>query len=92
MTNKKGWKERELEFMNYMYGDLAKKFDNKGYFDDRQLFANVYNQIIEAISSLRKEPPVFVCVAMGDHIDRQRVEYLDPIKKKYKEGLWDGRM
>lgn len=92
MTNERSWKERELDYMNYFYGDLARKFDNKGYNDDRQLYANLYNQLIEAISSLRKNPHVTVCVAMNQYLDKIRTEYLDPIKKKYNEGLWEGRM
>lgn len=65
------WKEKKLDYMTFIYGDYAKKYDNE-YGDDRQLFVNMYNMIIEALGSLEDEPNLFVKCA----VDKEINEYL----------------
>lgn len=61
------WKERKLDNIKFFYGDLAEKYDN-GYGDDRQVFVNLYNMIIEAIESLPDEPNNYICCAVNHSI------------------------
>ena len=92
MANKTNWKEQKLDYLDFMYGKYARMFDNKGYGDDRQLFANCYNQIIEAVNTLRQNPHVIVRVAINDYIKEREEVCLKPIVNKFKDGLWEGRM
>lgn len=65
------WKERKLDNITFFYGDLAKKYDN-GYGDDRQVFVNLYNMIIEALESLPDEPNNYICCAVNHSISDDR--------------------
>lgn len=41
----------------------------KGHKDDRLVFINIYNQIVEAIESLPEEPLAYIRVVMWRQID-----------------------
>ncbi len=77
----RSWKQRELDYMEFMYGEEIKKYE--GHKDDRQIYINIYNIIIEALNTLPEEPVTFIKVAMNHHIDEDK-KVLDSIKEEFK--------
>ena len=76
------WKEQKLDYMMFRYSDLAKKFDN-GYGDDRQLFVNTFNMIVEALESLEDEPNIYIKCAVNKAI-AEDIAVLNKIEKHFK--------
>lgn len=67
----KSWKEHKIDYLEMFYGDAYKDFKKANVFDDRRLYVNIYEMIVKAINSLRKNPDTFVVVAMNHHIDEE---------------------
>ena len=63
----KTWKTRELEYIKDCYGDVIAEYE--GFTDDRRLYCNTYNMLIEAIESLQDDPNVVVRCAMNNYIN-----------------------
>lgn len=76
------WKEQKIDYLQMLYGRLIKKYSLNEYRDDRKLFCNIYNMIVEAVNSLPDEPNNYVCVAMNKHINED-LEVLDRIKENF---------
>ena len=83
MSRKKSWKESNLDYLDTVYGSYKAKYDH-GYGDDRQIFVNIYNMIVESVRSLPDDPDVYVCVAMNNLINED-TKKMDKIKN-YFEG------
>ena len=74
------WKEWNLYYFKKRFGDKVAEYMN--YHDDRRLYANVYNIVMEAINSLPDEPLVFIKVAMDRRITEE-AETLKEIRERF---------
>lgn len=80
---KESWKTLRTKNLKLRYG---KRYDEwKHYSDDRKVFANTYEMLMEAIESLPDEPKPFVCVAMNEAINKE-CRMLDEIIDEFSEG------
>lgn len=79
------WKSLKLEVLKMKYGKTVKTWS--GIFpqvtDDRMVFINIYNQLMEAVNSLQDDPHVAVCVAMNRYIDEE-CKVLNSIRKNFQ--------
>lgn len=78
---KKTWKEAKLtSFINRNIGCYTeyKKAVENGCGDDRRVFVNMFDQIVNAIASLPDEPVAYIRVAMWRQINRDQ-DTLDKI-------------
>lgn len=75
------WKSLKLGVLEIQYGKLAKEWNNvfPPVSDDRRVYINIYNQLIEAVKSLSDNPNNVVCVAMNRYIAEEK-KTLDEIK------------
>ena len=60
---KKTWKEAKIDYLEFFFKKDAERWEPMS--DDRRLFHNMYNQIMEAINSLPNKPNNYVCVALN---------------------------
>lgn len=67
---KKTWKQAKLHDIEVRYGGIIEEFKN--YNDDRMVYVNTYNQIIEAIKSLPEEPLSYIKMAMFHQINMDK--------------------
>ena len=72
---KKTWKEAKLtSFINRnvgLYNEYKKAVEN-GCDDDRRVFVNTFDMIVNAIASLPDEPVAYIRVAMWRQINRDQ--------------------
>lgn len=66
---KKTWKAMKIESVKNTWSGVYKDFT--GYDDDRKVFRNTYDMIMEALESLPDEPVSLVRVAMWRQIKRE---------------------
>lgn len=71
------WKEHKLNYMQFMYGDKIAEYEHCK--DDRRVYFNIYNMIIEALNDMPDEPNNYICVAMNHKIDED-LKTLDRIR------------
>lgn len=76
------WKKSKLDYIELFYGDAYKQFKADDAHDDRRVYINTYEMIVNAIKSLRKEPDIFVRVAMNDAINRE-LEMMRDIGRRF---------
>ncbi len=81
------WKERQIDYLKFRYGDYVEFCKKAEKFDDRCLMVRIYCQIVEALNSLDDEPIPFVCVAINNSIEKE-MKTMDSIVKRIEEGLW----
>lgn len=74
------WKERKYDYMFTKYQPFLSKC--VGFNDDRRVFINTYNMLMEAIASLDDEPNNFVAVAMNTAM-QEEYSMLDRIMKRF---------
>ena len=67
---KKTWKQARLHDIELRYGGRIEEY--KGFTDDRKTYINIYNQIIEAITSLPEEPCSYIKVAMWHQFNKDK--------------------
>lgn len=77
------WKQGKLSYMKLLYGGLIGEFSQHD--DDRRLYVNTYNQIIEAVESMPDTPNNYVAVALNAKI-RRDLEMLDRIQDRFLRG------
>ena len=77
------WKQGKLSYLKLMYGGPVGMFADHD--DDRQLYVNTYNQIIEAVESMPDTPNNYVAVALNAKI-RRDLEMLDRIQGRFLRG------
>jgi hypothetical protein len=78
---KRSWKDNEIDYIQFMYGKQIAKYE--GHNDDRQIYINIYNMIMEALKDLKKEPNVYIKVAMKAAINKD-LQTLDDINKRFE--------
>ena len=74
------WKEHKFDYMQFMYGDKLAEYEHCK--DDRRVYFNTYNMIIEALKELPDEPSAYVCCAMNHYIDED-LKRLDRIREVF---------
>lgn len=67
---KKTWKQAKLHDIETRFGGCIEEY--KDFADDRLVYVNIYNQIIEAIESLPEEPHDYIKVAMSIKINKDK--------------------
>ena len=70
ITMKKTWKQMKIESMQHNYGHHIEEF--KGHKDDRLVYVNTYNSIMEALESLPEEPHSYIRVAMFRQLNKDK--------------------
>ena len=75
------WKSRKLRWIRGKYEVSAEKWKDICD-DDRRIFVNMFNIMIEAICSLPEKPYIFICAAMNDKIDKYS-ETMDDILERF---------
>ena len=75
------WKSRKLWQVRRKYEVNVEKWKDV-YNDDRRIFVNMFNIMIEAICFLPEEPCTFICVAMNDKIEKY-METMDSILEHF---------
>lgn len=68
---KRSWKATKLAILEKEYGKEAAEWDKiePAVEDDRRVYINMYNQLVEAVKSLEDEPHAVVRVAMNHYIE-----------------------
>lgn len=79
---KESFKERKIRQMEYFFGEAYRDFMTQDPHDDRRVYINIYNKIVEALNSLPKNPNNYVCVAMINAIDAD-LETLEDIGRRF---------
>ena len=77
---KKTWKQARLHDIELRYGGRIEEY--KGFTDDRKIYVNIYNQVIEAIESLPEEPCSYIKVAMWHQFNKDK-EILNRIQAEF---------
>ena len=77
---KKTWKQTRLHDIELRYGGCIEEYE--GFTDDRLIYVNLYNQVIEAIKSLPEEPCSYIKVAMWRQLNRDK-EILNRIETEF---------
>lgn len=67
------WKHRKIALLERNYGEVAERWTNlfPPVRDDRRVYLNIYNQLVEAVNSLPDNPNTVVCVAMNRYISEE---------------------
>lgn len=81
--NNKTWRDKKIDYIEYFYKRNYDLYSTVDKYDDRRLYRNIYDQIIEAIESIPENPVPFVAVAMNDHVSHD-LETLDDINNRFK--------
>lgn len=76
------WKERRIENLEYFYGKAYEQFKSEDPHDDRRVYINTYEMIMEAVKSLKNEPNNYVAVAMNKAIAKD-LTMLEDIGKRF---------
>lgn len=80
------WRHRKIALLERNYGEFAERWTNlfPPVRDDRRLYINIYNQLVEAVNSLPDNPNTAVCVAMNRYISEE-TKTLDAIIAAFLE-------
>ena len=78
----KNWKEDKTNYIEWFYGRAYRQFKAEGAHDDRIVYVNTYEMIMKALNSLRKNPDLYVRVAMNKEIEKD-LETLREIGKEF---------
>ena len=74
--------ERLRSDLELMYGDLYTEWNGK-YHDDRQIYCNIYNQMMEALEALNGMANVYVWVAVRHEMNRDE-KVMREIEQKFE--------
>ena len=74
------YKQKKISYHKFMYEEPTERFN--GHNDDRQLYVNIYNYVLEALESIEEEPHNFICCAINHYLDKE-YETLDDIKERF---------
>lgn len=83
MKNNKTWRERKEDYIKFMYGKAYRKYAEADPHDDRRLYMNMYDQIMEAVQSVPADPVPFVAVAMNNEMEKS-FKTMDRIQEHFK--------
>lgn len=78
----KTWKQTKISSFKNQFGGRIEEF--KGFDDDRRVYINMYNQIIDAIESLPDEPRGYIKCAVTRQIKADK-EILYSIIEKFED-------
>ena len=76
MTN--SYLSSKINYINNRYLNIATKYNNSGYTDDRQNVVNAYKTIINTLKELPEEPTLMIRIAINDLLDTE-IEFMDKI-------------
>ena len=74
------WKEKKILFLHELYGDVVNDWANEN--DDRGLYVNIYNQLLNGFKSLPDEPHIIVKCAMN-HYQEEQLEMMKRIRNHF---------
>lgn len=84
----KTWKARKLHDFDLLYETTYRNFRNQidtlDRNDDRRIFVNMYDRIVEAINSLPDDPVTYVRIAMWRAINKDKEE-LNKIQAQFDD-------
>ena len=80
--NGKEWAEGRMENIRRKYGEKAEEWKKEG--DDRLIYCNMYNRMMEGLEWLKEDTPSFVVVAMTSKCFEYRAE-MDEILERFKD-------
>ena len=76
------WKEGKIEYMRFLYGtkvtQYTKEMERAEFKDDRQVYINTYNLIMDMLETLPDEPHLYVKVALNQKMNED-IEMLQKI-------------
>ena len=81
---KQNWRDSRIYYLKMRYGKKFDEWKDKDYRDDRIIYCNIYRLQLEALQSLPADPINYVCVAMNDHMKRDR-ETMNQIIEVFKD-------
>lgn len=80
---KDNWRDRRIFYLKRKYGKRFEEWKDAGHRDDRIVYCNIYRLQLEALESLPADPLNYICVAMNDHMKRDRAT-MDSILETFK--------
>lgn len=67
------WKQRHIRYARQFFEANVQRYEDEmlkdGFYNDRQVYCNLYKHIMSALESLPEEPHLYVCVAVNDRLD-----------------------
>lgn len=78
----KTWKQKKIHDVKIQFSGCIEEFE--GFDDDRRVYINIYNQIIDAIESLPDEPHGYIKCAVTHQIKADG-EILNRIREKFQD-------
>jgi len=83
------WRKKQIHRLKYLYGRLAEQWGRKTNGDDRDVYCNTYQLILEGLKTLPAEPALYVRVAM---VEKMRIDraLMDRIAANFGENTMGG--
>ena len=78
------WKKMQAHALAYNYGRLAERWQSEEHRDDRDVYVRTYHMMMTGIKSLMAHPDLYVRVAMGEQLRKDR-DLLDRIARAFGE-------
>ena len=76
------WKQKKIHNFENQFGGRIEEFE--GFDDDRRVYINIYNQIIDALESLPDEPHSYIRSAVTRQINSDK-DILNSICEKFQD-------
>lgn len=78
------WKQMQIHALTYKYGRLAEEWgkEQRGGNDGRDVYVRTYHMMLTGLKSLMASPDLYVRVAMGEQLRKDRA-MLDKIARAY---------
>lgn len=80
------WKTAKLKSWKLDYEAQANEWRQLGVTDDRRIFINCFDMVVEALESLPTDPVSYICVAVQQHMQSDRAMMDDIIRRFSPEG------
>lgn len=77
------WKQKQIHALAYTYGRRAEDWQRELHGDDRDVYCRVYAQMMTGLRSLPAAPDLYVRVAMGEQLRKDRA-VLDRIARTFE--------
>lgn len=79
------WKEQKLYYLKWKFNDKYLFWKDQDLHDDRRVYCNCYEMLVEAVNSLPDEPHITVCCAMNEYMNTQYFEAMKSILDHFKD-------